>query len=82
MKKVTIELSYEAIDEIVIQHLKESYEDVSNTIRTLSDMDEDELKSFQKEDLKDFRKIRKSLKRVLRYYMVHEDFVSFMEEME
>lgn len=80
MKKVTIQLEYHVLDQIVIDYLKESYVNINNDILKLSDIDESELKTFEKKDIKYLLKTRKSLKRVLRYHMVHEDFLAFIEK--
>jgi len=79
MKKFTVELGYEAIDNLVVECLKESYCGLIDDIERLENADR-ELRSFEKEDLKNFRKYRKGLKRTLKYYMVHEDFLAFMEQ--
>lgn len=77
MNKFTVQLGYDAVDDIVLQVLKEDY---LNTKKSIEDTKDVALLPHEKEDLAYDKKLLKALKRVLRYRMVREDYVAFMGE--
>lgn len=78
MKKFTVELNYEELDRVIVEYLKEVYLNIGDDIDRLQNA-ERKLQNFEKQDLKHYLKYHKGLKRTLKYFMVHDDFVSFME---
>lgn len=77
MKKIIVKIDHAALDDLVVEHMKESYRQIISDIDALRGRD---LKPFQQKDLKNYLKVSKALRRVLRYHMIYEDFMSFMEE--
>lgn len=59
----------EQIDEIIVSELKKSYEGIVGDIIDLKS--KSKLKDYQKQDLKNFKKIKKSIKNTLKYYMTY-----------
>ena len=71
--KVNIELQSEQVDAIVLQELQHALE---SNIR-------DYISEFSVcESRKEHRKLIKSLRRAVAYFMVHEDFLEYMDELE
>jgi hypothetical protein len=68
---INIEITYELSDKITLQSLKESYESNCDSYRALKDRvkNGEKLERYELEDMKDFKEIRKALKRVIMYYM-------------
>lgn len=77
MSKFTVELSFDAVDDIVLQVMKEDYRYVKQSLEETKGVS---LRPFEKEDRKADKKLLKALKRVLRYRMVREDYEAFMAE--
>jgi len=71
--KVSIELEAEQVDAIVLQELQRVLE---QNIRDYIG----EVKVY--ETRKEHRKLIKSLRRTVAYFMVHEDFLDYMDELE
>jgi len=70
---VYIEVSYETVDELVLEALKEDYvASVKNSIK--------HGEWTHPEDIKMYKKLRKALKKVLRYRMVEGDYFTFIEQ--
>jgi len=71
--KVSIELESEQVDAIVLQELQNALEtNIRNYISEVSVC----------ETRKEHRKLIKSLRRTVAYFMVHEDFLDYMDELE
>ena len=67
----TIQIDYQLSDKITLENLKQSYESNCDSYRALKARikDGETLKPYELEDMKDFKEIRKALKRVITYYM-------------
>jgi hypothetical protein len=71
--KVSIELEAEQVDAIVLQELQRVLEqNISDYINKINVCD----------TRKEHRKLIKSFRRAVAYFMVHEDFVDYMDELE
>ena len=71
--KVNIELQSEQVDAIVLQELQ----------RVLEQNIQDYISEVKVcESRKEHRKLIKSLRRAVAYFMVHEDFLEYMDEIE
>jgi len=71
--KVNIELESEQVDAIVLQELQ----------RVLEQNIQDYISEVKVcETRKEHRKLIKSLRRAVAYFMVHEDFLDYMDELE
>ena len=68
---LTIQIDYQLSDKITLENLKQSYESNRDSYRALKARikDGETLKPYELEDMKDFKEIRKALKRVITYYM-------------
>jgi hypothetical protein len=79
--KVKLEIDFESADKIVLAVLKEDYRMVRGNIMALDKLiKQDKVKSYVIEDLEYDKKLLKALKKVLAYYMVHEEYQKFIEE--
>ena len=71
--KANIELESEQVDAIVLQELQ----------RVLEQNIQDYISEVKVcETRKEHRKLIKSLRRAVAYFMVHEDFLDYMDELE
>ena len=70
-QKINIEIDYELSDKITLENLKQSYESncESYAILKLRHKNGEKLERYELEDMKDFKRIRAALKRVIKYYM-------------
>lgn len=76
-----IEIDFEMKDKILVASLKEDYVFVKQNIQNLKALvKKDETPEYIKLDYEYDKKLLKAIKRVLRYYMVHEDYKAFIEE--
>ena len=66
-KKVTIEVPYETLDDIVLTALKETYEICSNEVELLNNK-ERYLETYEREDLAHYKEIRDAAKALIYYY--------------
>jgi hypothetical protein len=68
---LTIEIDYQLSDKITLENLKQSYESNLDSYRALKARvkNGERLERYELEDMKDFKEIRKALKRVITYYM-------------
>ena len=76
----TIVLGYEQKESIVQEVLMDDFEGMCRDIAQLSARDD--LEDFEREDLKDYKKNRKAMKRLLRYYMVRAEADEFIASVE
>lgn len=72
-----IELDLIEAGSIVAQVLQEDFDFISKEINELQSRND--LKPFEAADLANNIEIRHAMKTLLRYYMVHSDYVDFME---
>ena len=69
--KMQIDIDYDLSDKITLENLKQSYESNRDSYRALKNRvkNGEKLERYELEDMKDFKEIRKALKRVITYYM-------------
>jgi hypothetical protein len=75
----SLDLDHEMADKITVENLKDSYIRIHEDIESLLD-DLDTLEGFQLQDLKDYKKNRKAIKKVLKYFMTYEEASEFFDE--
>lgn len=66
-----VELSIETVDGIVVDFLKEEYKGLKHNIND---------KKLHPEDLKIYKKTRKAIARLLKFYMIRDEAKQFIEE--
>ena len=83
MNKLTVELEWDAVDSIVVQVLKNQYNDLKKELdRRLNDKETFNFNFFSDkvEDIAEIQKHLDSIKTVLSYNMNHEDFEQWKNE--
>ena len=75
----SLDLDHEMADKITVENLKDSYIRIYQDIANLEDQ-YDDLKPFELQDLKDYKKNRKAIKRTLKYFMTYEEAMEFFDE--
>ena len=75
----SLDLDHEMADKITVENLKDSYIRIQEDIENLLD-DLDILEGFQLQDLKDYKKNRKAIKKTLKYFMTYEEAEDFFNE--
>ena len=75
----SLDLDHEVADKITVENLKDSYIRIQEDIENLLD-DLDILEGFQLQDLKDYKKNRKAIKKTLKYFMTYEEAEDFFNE--
>jgi hypothetical protein len=77
--KMHIDINYELADKIVLESLKITFNDLTDQIRDLKHKIKStgKLELWQKQDLQDFRRTRKAMKRVLQYHMTPDEQTEF-----
>ena len=75
----SLDLDHEMADKITVENLKDSYIRIQKDIENLLD-DLDILEGFQLQDLKDYKKNRKAIKKILKYFMTYEEAEDFFNE--
>ena len=68
---LTIEIDYQLSDKITLENLKQSYESNCESYAALKlrYKNGEKLERYELEDMKDFKRIRAALKRIIMYYM-------------
>lgn len=74
----SINIDLETADKITSENLKDSYIRICEDIASL-EYHYDDLEPFQLQDLKDYKKNRKAIKKVLRYFMTFEESREFFD---
>lgn len=74
---INVELSNEQTESIIQEILKDDFESMSFDIARLSRRKD--LADFELQDLEDFKRIRKAMKRLLRYYMPSKEANEFID---
>lgn len=74
---LSVELDHEAVDEVVVQTLKNDYISIYDDYTALANSTE-ELKDYQKEDMKHFKGYLDALETLLKYYMYVLDAEEFI----
>lgn len=75
----SLDLDHEMADKITVENLKGSYIRICEDVSSLEDQ-YDDLKPFELQDLKDYKKNRKAIKRTLKYFMTYEEAMEFFGE--
>jgi hypothetical protein len=75
----SLDLDHEMADKITVENLKDSYIRICEDVSSLEDQ-YDDLKPFELQDLKDYKKNRKAIKRTLKYFMTYEEATEFFGE--
>jgi hypothetical protein len=75
----SLNLDHEMADKITVENLKDSYIRIQEDIEKLLD-DLDTLKKFELQDLKQFKKNSKAIKKTLKYFMTYEEASEFFNE--
>jgi hypothetical protein len=79
--KLNVEIDIVTADRIVVETLKEDYLRVKENIQNIKNLIKtDDVKSYVLEDLEYDKKLLKGIKRVLAYYMTHDECQKFIEE--
>ena len=79
-KPITFTLSYDLLDEIVADHLKDTYISLMQSIRDLKG--EETLEQYRIQDLIDHMQYAVALKHTLSYFMVKQDFDNFIKSLD
>lgn len=74
---LNVELDHEAIDDIVVQTLKNDYISINDDYKALASSTE-ELKDYQKEDMEHFKGYLDAIETLLKYYMYIRDAEEFI----
>jgi len=82
MSKFTVELEWDAVDSIVVQGLKNQYNGLKKDLdRRLNDKETSGIFLSDKvEDIAEIQKHLDSIKTVLSYNMIHEEFEQWKNE--
>jgi hypothetical protein len=68
---LTIQIDYQLSDKITLENLKQSYESNCESYAALKlrHKNGEKLERYELQDMKDFKRIRAALKRIIKYYM-------------
>ena len=81
---INVEIDYDAADKILVEALKEQYINVSRMLeQRCDDTSKNKYGIFhnnKKKDIVAIKELLKSFEDVLKYNMVEEDFVAFVED--
>jgi hypothetical protein len=75
---LTLDIDFEFADKITVANLKDCYERLGNEIRDVKAIENKE--RWHLEDLEDFKKNRKAIKKVLRYFMTQAEAKEYFNE--
>lgn len=73
-----LDIDFELADKITVENLKDSYRRLGEDIQRLEDIGV--MESWQQEDYEHFKKYRKSIKKVLKYFMPHTEAKEYFSE--
>ena len=68
---LTLDIDYEMADKITVANLKDCYERIGNELRDLAAIEK--LQPYQEEDMEDAISNRVAIRKVLSYFMTHEE---------
>ena len=68
---LSLEIDYEMADKITVANLKDCYERIGNELRDLAAVEK--LQPYQEEDMEDAIANRVAIRKVLSYFMTHEE---------
>ena len=75
---LSLEIDYEFADRITVANLKDCYQRLGNDIRDVKAIENKE--KWHLEDLEDFKKNRKAIKKTLRYFLTAQQAKEFFDE--
>lgn len=75
---LSLDIDFDLADKITVENLKDSYRRLGEDIERLEELGVRE--SWQQEDYEHFKKYRKAIKKVLRYFMTNTDAEEFFSE--
>ena len=75
---LSLEIDYEFADKITVLNLKDCYERLGNEIKDVKAIENKE--KWHLEDLEDFKKNRKAIKKTLRYFLTAQEAKEFFNE--
>ena len=75
---LSLDIDYELADKITVLNLKDCYQRLGNEIRDVKAIENKE--KWHLEDLEDFKKNRKAIKKVIRYFMTHQEAKEYFNE--
>ena len=73
-----LDIDFELADKITVENLKDSYQRLGEDIERLEEIISRE--SWQNEDYEAFKKHRKAIKKVLKYFMTHTEAKEYFGE--
>ena len=73
-----LDIGFELADKITVENLKDSYRRLGEDIERLEEIISRE--SWQNEDYEAFKKHRKAIKKVLKYFMTHSEAKEYFSE--
>ena len=73
-----LDIDFELADKITVENLKDSYRRLGEDIERLEEIISRE--SWQNEDYEDFKKHRKAIKKVLKYFMTYTEAKEYFGE--
>ena len=74
---LSLEIDYEFADKITVLNLKDCYERLGNEIKDVKAIENKE--KWHLEDLEDFKKNRKAIKKTLRYFLTAQEAKEFFD---
>lgn len=75
---LNLDIDFELADRITVANLQESYRSLTQEISNMEVMMKTQkLKGYEYQDYEDAKKNRKAIKKVLRYFMVHNEAEEF-----
>lgn len=75
---LSLDIDYELADKITVLNLKDCYERLGNEIRDVKAIENKE--RWHLEDLEDFKRNRKAIKKTLRYFLTAQEAREFFGE--
>ena len=75
---LSLDIDFDLADKITVENLKDSYRRLGEDIERLEALGITE--SWEQEDYEHFKKHRKAIKKVLKYFMVHTEAEEFFNE--
>jgi len=75
----SLDVDFEIADRITTHNLKDMYVRLCGDIERLEN-ESDTLELYQLQDLRDFKKYRKAIKKTLKYFMTYEETEEFFGE--
>ena len=75
---LTLDIDFELADKITLANLKDSYVRIGKEIADVKAIEKKE--RWHLEDLEDFKRNRKAIKKVIRYFMTDQEAQEFFRE--